>query len=275
MIGICTDSNSQFPPELAQRYGVEVVPLTVTVNGVDHLEGVDLDADGFYAFFADGTPSVATAAPSPGRILAAYQRLAARGATQLLSVHIGSAISGTINAALVAAAQSPVPVRVVDTGTASFAIGCAVWEAAQAISAGADIERAAAVAERIGSACGNVFVVGGFTLARGGGRLAGVVVDTPHVPVLSLRDGAVCPIGAATTVDDAVALMAAGVTASARALRVGVGVSDAASFPIGDALASTLADAPSVVDVVRYRVGPSVGAHTGPGTAGAVFYERP
>jgi fatty acid-binding protein DegV len=55
--------------------------------------------------------------------------------------------------------------------------------------------------------------------------------------------------------------------------RVAVGVSDKTSFPIGDALAAALENAPGIADVMRYRVGPSVGVHTGPGTAGAVYYE--
>ena len=42
MIGIVTDSNAQLPAELAERYGVEIVPLTVTVDGQEPLEGVDL-----------------------------------------------------------------------------------------------------------------------------------------------------------------------------------------------------------------------------------------
>ena len=74
MIGLVTDSNAQLPDELVARYGVEVVPLTVTVDGVDHLEGVDLDADAFYAAFdaAEGpAPQVATSQPSPGRFAVA------------------------------------------------------------------------------------------------------------------------------------------------------------------------------------------------------------
>ena len=45
MIGICTDSNSLLPDELAQRFGVEVVPLTVRMQDHEYLEGVDLDVD--------------------------------------------------------------------------------------------------------------------------------------------------------------------------------------------------------------------------------------
>jgi DegV family protein with EDD domain len=121
VIGFCIDSNAQLPAELAQRYGVEIVPLTVTIDGHEFVEGVDLDADEFYARFAtaeaDGRPApvVTTAAPSPGRFVVAYEALAQRGATEILSVHLGSAFSGTVNAARLAAGMGDVPVRIVDT----------------------------------------------------------------------------------------------------------------------------------------------------------------
>ncbi len=43
MIGFVVDSNSQLPTELAERFSIDVVPLTVTIDGVDYLEGVDLE----------------------------------------------------------------------------------------------------------------------------------------------------------------------------------------------------------------------------------------
>ena len=42
-----------------------------------------------------------------------------------------------------------------------------------------------------------------------------------------------------------------------------------------EALEALLRDAPEVRELIRYRVGPSVGVHTGPGTAGAMFYSSP
>ena len=284
MIGFCTDSNAQFPGELVERYRAQVVPLTVTVDGVDYLEGVDLDADSFYARFEAGTPEVATAAPAPARFAAAYEGLAAQGATEILSVHLGSEVSGTFNSARIAAQASPVPVRLVDTGTASFAIACCLWEAAEAVHKGAAIDEAAAVAEAVAGTCGNVFVVGALDLARRGGRLneargagesgeSGESRDSgDSIPVLSLTDGRITPVGQATSVDEAATLMAAQVRAGGDGLRVGIGVADRRGEPFWLALERALADAPEVIDVVRYRVGPSVGVHTGPGTAGAVFY---
>jgi DegV family protein with EDD domain len=243
------------------------------VDGVDHLEGVDLDADAFYAAFAEGaTPKVATSQPSPGLFAATYRRLAEAGAEEILSIHIGSAISGTVNSARLAATDSPVPVRVVDTATASFGVGCCVWEAAEALRAGAPAEEAAAVAEALAPRIGNVFVVGALDLVRAGGRLAAGAEAGEGIPVLSLVEGAVQVVGTAADVDEATAVMADRVRAAGEGLRVAVGIADGAAAPLWQALETALTGVPEVREVVRYRVGPSVGAHTGPGTAGAFFY---
>ena len=274
MIGLCTDSNAQLPPSMARRYGVEVVPLTVTVDGQEFLEGVDLDADAFYARFRERTPKVSTAAPSPGRFAAAYRALADRGATEILSVHIGSSVSATLGSARLGSRLSPVPVRLVDTGTASFAISCCLWAAAEAVAAGAGLEEAAAAAEGVAGRLGNVFVVGALELTRAGGRLApGVDAEAGEgIPVLTIAEGVIRAVGRVSSVEEAAEAMAERVLSAGDRLRVGVGVADAGAGPMGEALEARLAGAPQVLEVVRYRVGPSVGAHTGPGTAGAMYY---
>jgi len=279
MIGLCVDSNAQLPDELRRRYDVEVVPLTVTVDGHDYLEGVNLDADAFYARFAATTsrglpsPVVTTAAPAPGQFAAAYAALARRGATEILSVHLGSNVSGTVNSARLGAQLSPAPVSVVDTGAASFAITCCLWEAALAIEHGASAQEAAEVAKAVGFRCGNVFVVGGLELARAGGRLAAAATDAAgDVPVLSLVDGRIEAITHVSSFDEAADAMAGYIRSTGTNLRVGIGVADDKTAPLWQALEARLAAAAEVRDVVRYRIGPSVAAHTGPGTAGAVSY---
>ena len=276
MIGFCIDSSAQLPRQLAGRYGVEVVPLTVTIDGREFAEGVDLDADAFYARFAGGArPAVSTAAPSPGRFAAAYQALADRGADEILSVHIGSSISGTFNAARLAAESAPVPVRLVDTGLASFGVSCCLWEAADAVAQGAGLEEAATVAEEVAGRTGNVFVVKALDLARRGGRVT--VPETPPapseaIPVLRLVQGAVQPVASVDNLEEAADAMAASVRAGGRNLRVGLSIADAGAAPLARALEGRLAGAPEVKELVRYRVGPSIGVHTGPGTAGAMWY---
>jgi len=278
VIGLVTDSNSQIPSHLVEKFGVTVVPLTVAVDGVAYAEGVDLDADGFWALFEGRAPSVTTSQPSPGRFVDAYASLARRGADDILSVHIGSALSGTVGAARLAAESSPVPVHVVDTGTASFAVTCCLWEAALAVAAGASVEQAAAVAEAVAATVGTVFVVKALDLAQAGGRLGTEASESVlklgagAVPVLTLVSGAMEVVGQVADLEYAADVMARHVRTAGSSLRVGVGVADSASTPLGRALEDRLVEAEEVLDVVRYRVGPSVGAHTGPGTVGAMWY---
>jgi len=58
--------------------------------------------------------------------------------------------------------------------------------------------------------------------------------------------------------------------AAGRLMRVGVGQVRAEA--IAGELEHRLRECSEVADLVRYEIGPSVGAHTGPGTVGAVFF---
>jgi fatty acid-binding protein DegV len=271
-IGLCTDSSSQIPPSLARRYGVEVVPLTVTVDEREYLEGVDLDADAFYALFADGhRPTVSSSQPSPGQFAVAYDELADRGCSEILSIHNSSSVSGTINSARLAAHGASVPIRLVDSGTANFGISCCVWAAGEALARGATLDEAASCAESIAPSIGNVFVVGALDLVCAGGRAA-CDPDGGGVPVLTRRDGNLDAIGRATTVDAAVETMVAYAASWGDRLRVAIGIADREVRPLALALEQALCATPNVVEAIHYRVGPSVGADTGPGTAGCFMF---
>jgi fatty acid-binding protein DegV len=162
----------------------------------------------------------------------------------------------------------------VDTGTASFAVSCCLWEAAEAAAGGADLEEAAEVAEQVAGLTDNVFVVRALDLARGGGRLSAAARDLQDdaIPVLRLVEGSFQPVAQVRTVEEAADAMAQAVRTSGTGLRVGISIADAGAAPLWEALEARLSPAPEVAELVRYRVGPSVGVHTGPGTAGAMWY---
>jgi len=281
MIGIVVDSNSQLPDSLAERYGIEVVPLTVTVDGVEYLEGVDLTHQAFYAAWDGGkAPTITTSQPSPGQFVEAYERLIGRGCTEILSVHITEAMSGTLNSARLAAQMVDVPVRLVDSGTASFGISCCAWAAAEAIADGANVESAAVIAEKRAGALGTAFIVGAPQHIERSGRAdrAGVVAaSNDGIPVLSMSGGALAVLDTVTSVEAAVGAMteyALGWTPSSPAgLRVAIGTSDITSASVSAELTDALRGHPALAEApVQYAIGPSVGAHTGPGTSGLFVF---
>jgi fatty acid-binding protein DegV len=269
MIGICTDSNSQLPHALAQRYAVEVVPITVTVDGHDYLEGVDLDADRFYELLGtEPRPRVSTSQPSPGQFAAAYDSLLQRGCDQILSVHLMAATSGTLNSARLAARSLPIPVRLVDSGTAGFGISCCVWAAADAVAKGASIDEAVQIAESLSPKIGAVIIVGQPDFLR-----TGKANDTPDgIAVMKMHDGRLEVVDHVTSADDAVHAMANIATGWGARLNVAVGLADSSGEGLTQALAAAIGESPNVVEIVRYRIGPSVGAYAGLGTVGCFMF---
>ena len=271
MIALVTDSSSQLPAVLRERFGVRVVPLTIVIDGADFTEGVDITDDEFYRCLAGGA-TVSTAAPAPGRFVDAYDAAAADGADEILSVHIGSNMSATVDAATIAARMSPVSVEIVDTGTASFPVGCCVWAAGAVVESGGDLAGASAAARAVAEGVDNVFVVGALDLARRGGRLAAGAGAGDGVPVLALHGGEMEVVARAHDVDAAVDAMGDYVRARVSARPNLAGVGEVGAAQIGDDLAQRLSSVPEIIEVVRYGIGPSVGAHTGIGTAGCVFF---
>lgn len=270
MIGICTDSNSQMPTALAERYDIEVVPVTVTVDDHEYLEGVDLDADQFYDMLsADPHLRVRTSQPSPGQFAAAYESLLQRGCDEILSIHVTAATSGTINAARLATRALPVPVRLVDSGTAGFGVSCCVWAAAEAVSEGANLEEAVHVAETLAPRIGTLFVVGEPDFLRTGDSK-----DHAGVAVMTARDGQLEVVAHVDTAAAAVETMAEKAIAWGARLNVAVGTADPSGVRLTDSLASVIGESANVLEVVRYRIGPSVGAYTGLGTVGCFMFPR-
>jgi DegV family protein with EDD domain len=268
---LVTDSNAQMPADLRDRYRVLVVPLTVVVDGEPYREGVEITTDDFYRRLADGA-EVSTSAPAPGDVMKVYEEAAAAGASEILSIHIGSNTSGTVNAVKLAVGASPVPVEVVDTGTASFAVACCVWAAGEVLKDGGNLGPAADAARAAADEVGNVFIVGGLELARRGGRLAAGTDAGDGRSVRALAGGQMQSVAQVHDAEAAVDAMAEYLktTAAGKPQRVGVG--DAVASDLADEFEARLRPLAEVAELVRYEIGPSVGAHTGPGTVGACFF---
>lgn len=129
-VAIVTDSTASLPEGAAERWGIGVVPLDVVVDGERHVEGVDLSPSALLGALTKGV-TVTTSQPPPAAFASAYERAAASGAREIVSIHLSGDLSGTVRAAQLAAETSPVPVHVVDSGAVAMALGFAVVDAAR------------------------------------------------------------------------------------------------------------------------------------------------
>jgi DegV family protein with EDD domain len=172
-IGIITDSTACLPPEVAERYGIEIVPLHIIFQGRTFVDSLTRDTSEFYELLRNSREVPSTAAPSPGMFVSAIGRAAAR-ADSVLCITVSREFSAMYDSARqaieVAKAESPaLDVRVLDSRNAAMAQGFVVLEAARAAASGADVDAVIARAEEIASRVTLFAVLDTLTyLARGG-----------------------------------------------------------------------------------------------------------
>ena len=122
-------------------------------------------------------------------------------------------------------------------------------------------------------AIGSVTILQALEFTRGQGRMVDHLPDDADgIPVLAFVDGESEVLGEGRSIDELSTLMVDRMTASGEPVRVAVCIADSSARPFWEAMETLLAERSNVVDLVRYRVGPSVGAFTGPGAAGGFWY---
>jgi len=136
-VRIVTDSTCDLPAEIIAQYGIHVVPLYINIGEKGYLDGIDITRAEFYQGLAGFEKHPTTAVPSIGRFTAAFSALADEGATEIISIHISSALSGILDVAQAAARENtPVPVTVFDSQQLSLGTGFLVEKAAQLAAEG-------------------------------------------------------------------------------------------------------------------------------------------
>ncbi len=283
-VAIVTDSTAYLPAELVAAAAVPltIVPLHVVVGGVERREGVDVTTEDLSTALRAFVP-VSTSRPAPQAFLTEYERLAGDGATAIVSVHLSADMSGTVQAAQLAAQQSPVPVVVVDSRSLGMAMGYAVLSAADCAAAGGSVNDVAAVARSRAEAAYVAFYVDTLEHLRRGGRIgaASAMLGSALAikPILTLADGSIQPLERVRTSSRALARLAdlAVAAAASATTRVDVAVQHLDSATRAASLASEVAGrlGDRLGDVVIGELGAVVGAHVGPGTLAVVVSPRP
>ena len=276
-IGIVSDSTAYLPQSFRDEHGIVVVPVQVVIGGVVADE-TDVSAHDVAAALRDWTP-VTTSRPTPHAFLAAYKQLAAAGASGIVSVHLSSDMSATIESAMLAARESPIPVRVVDSRSIGMGLGFAALSGAQCAAAGGDLDEVASVVAGRASRASVLFYVDTLEYLRRGGRIgaaAALVGSALSVkPLLQLVDGRVEPFEKVRTTSKALARLEDHAVERAGAHVVDLAVQHLANPDRAQALAARLRERiPLAGHLVVDEIGAVVGAHVGPGTIAVVIAPR-
>ena len=269
-IRVVTDSVSDIPADIVEELGITVVPAYVRFGNDVYKDGVELTTDDFFDRLLNGPDFPATSQPAIGDFSETYASVA-DGADGIVSVHVSSKVSGTVNSAQQGAGVADVgcPIEVVDTLQASMGSGLVAIAAAKAARDGGSLEKVTAAANDAAGRCQCVCLLDTLEyLVKGGriGKARGMLGSLLKIkPLIIIQDGEVHDFAKERTRRKAVARLD-------RAAREfgpleSVAVMYSTSPDEAERLADTLSSA-TTNDPVIARFGPALGTYVGPNALG-------
>jgi DegV family protein with EDD domain len=273
-VRVVTDSACDLPDELLSELGIGLVPLRIRFGAEELVDRTELSTKEFWARCAnfDGLPE--TSAPAPGQFQAAFEAMAAEGASGVVCVSLSSKLSATIESARQAAraVEGSFPVRVLDSLSVTLGQGLVAIEAAQRAALAGDLDEVAAAAEAV---VGRMKVYGAIDTLENlkrGGRIGGARALLGSMlsikPVIEVAHGVVEEESKQRTRGRSLRYLADKVKAAGPISRLAVFGADA---PDMDEFLKMLEGVHPTEKVLVGDVGPVIGTHAGAGAIGVAW----
>ncbi|MDP2965202.1 MAG: DegV family protein [Pelolinea sp.] len=271
-IRIASDRTCDLTPEVAEQYGIGIVPCYINVGEKSYLDGVDLSRKDFYAKLPYFVPHPKTSAPGVGMYSAVYQRLAGEGANQIISIHIHSGLSNLANTARLAAEViDKIKVTVVEAGQLTLGLGFLAIAAAEAARKGKSPDE---ILKIIKEREARTFVLVAFDTLdylRASGRAPGLVVSIANLlrikPIIQLHQGELRLVGQERTTTKSIDHMVNKVKKLGKLERLAVLHTNA--LEKAEIMAEKLrVQVSKKLDIWISEITPVLGVHIGPGAVG-------
>ncbi len=277
-IRILVDSTCDVPPDVAERLGIAVVPVYINVGEKSFLDGVDLTRQEFYENLPNYDVFPTTAAPAPGAFTAAYQELVAQGASDILSLHIATKLSNTLNAARLGAEDvEGAAVTMWDTQQLAMGSGLQAIVAAEAAQAGYSMPEILQLLKVKRNKTRVFAMLDTLEFLRRSGRVSWTEFGLGTVmrikPVVEVYDGAVSVVEKVRTTKRAMLRLVQLVESYGPIDRVAIQY--AGSLHTAKRLQEQAAHLfPADQELIMMELTPAIGAHAGPGVVGLGFIAK-
>ena len=198
-VRIVTDSSADLPQNLIDQHQITVLPCYVVVDDQTYKDGIEIQADAFYARLQAEGRTPTTSQPTVADFQALYRDLVSQG-HQVISIHVSAKLSGTLNSAEQAKASlvDSSQVEIIDSRLASIPLGLAVLDAVSILETGAEFHQAADKIRQGLDRHHGLFALDTLEYLHKGGRIGkarafmGSVLSVK--PILRLQDGAAHPV---------------------------------------------------------------------------------
>lgn len=288
---IITDSASDIPEELIKKHNIVVVPLTISMNGNNYRDGIDVTPKEFYRLLESTKSFPATSPPTT----ADFHRIFLEniGKRDILGIFISRGMSKTVEIARQTVrsnlnsylkerranqgAGKLIKIELIDSRQVSMGAALLVLEAAERVAAGWPLELVKYHIEELASRVQVYFMVDNLNYLARGGRIGRGMAMVGNLfglkPILSMAEGGVDAksrtIGGRWGERRLIEYMKQHTGSEAITLRIGICHADATKKAA--AIQQRIEEAfPGQQQIVSY-FGPTVGAHIGPGAVGVAW----
>lgn len=275
---IVTDRGADLSPQQLEGLNIHFASLRITLDNQTYESGVDLDGDTFYRMLRETNSYPITSQPSAGEFAELYRRLAQTD-PDILSIHISSGLSGTVNAARSGAEMVPeAHVSIWDSKTLSCPLGWQVEAAAWLVKKKASLEEILTRLEVLREKAEGMFTLDTLKYLIHGGRIShisGLLASMLSIkPVIGVGkvDGKYIQIGRYITIKRAIAGLA-DIVASWPGVgkKIRVQLLHGNNLEGVEMLRNKLSELIDCVWLPTVPIAPVLGAHTGPGLVGLSF----
>jgi DegV family protein with EDD domain len=271
-VKVLVDSTAGISSELAQSWGVDVVPLYLIWDEITYRDGIDLLPTSFYSKLAQSNSNPKTSAPTPADFIAACRTALGAGHRQILIVTVTPNMSAThANASLAAREFGAETVVVLDSGQGAGAQALIAGYAAQLARAGSSLQEVAESAQAVCRYTEVFMAVNTLQYLRRSGRISGTRAALGELiqlkPILTFVDHRLQVIAKPRTLSRATNWLLEHLTRS-RQYAEQVLVMYADTPDLAAKLAEQITDRLPKIQLDMSPVSGVVGGHTGPGLLG-------
>lgn len=280
-VKIVTDSTCYLPQEILQEYPeLAVVPLYVSFGEESFKEGVNLKTEEFFKKLKQSRTLPTSSQPSVGDFLEVYKPLVEEGSS-IISIHISSKLSGTVDSAQQAARILGGDIEVVDSWLSGMGLGFMVLEALRSARMGATKEEVVSRIMAVRDGITVIFVVDTLEYLHKGGRIGGAQALLGTLlkikPILFLNEGRIDVLEKVRTQAAARARMLSILEEIRREnprAKMKIAIHETESFEDAKEVSQRLKEELQPEEIYISSLGPVLGTHVGPGLLGfACFLE--
>ena len=272
-VKILVDSSCDISPEEASRLGITIIPMKILFGDETYRQNIDLSASEFFEKLANSKVLPSTTQLTPHELEQVYQEATEDG-SELVAIHLSSALSGTYQSAYLASREVS-GIYPVDSQNATVGMAVLARIAAKLRDTGKSAQEISKKLTELSERIVLLAYIPTLKYLVRGGRLsaaAGLVGSVMNIyPIVSVKDGKITSIDKARGKNAAHKKIAKFIEEYGINKEYGVVFAHASASADIEALKIHLEDLIEGCETMDCEIGAVIGTHTGPGAVGIAF----